>query len=204
MSEHDFEPIRGLPGQLPPGERIIWQGAPQWRPFLRHALLSRWIAGYFGVLGLVAVASGSISGAIATIVSGLIAQGLLAAFAILVARTSVYTLTDRRLVLRIGVALSACINLPLALIGSVDLREQGEGSGDIALTLIGRHRLGYAALWPHVRPLGLTAPRPMLRALPDVAHVGALLAQACAALPGTRIAPADVSGVRQPLHGVAA
>lgn len=26
--EHDFEAVRGLPGALPQGERIVWQGPP--------------------------------------------------------------------------------------------------------------------------------------------------------------------------------
>ncbi|MFT6571624.1 MAG: hypothetical protein ACJAWY_003349, partial [Sphingomonas echinoides] len=28
MTEHDYEPIPGLPGLLPKDERILWQGAP--------------------------------------------------------------------------------------------------------------------------------------------------------------------------------
>ena len=34
MENHDdfaFEPVRGLPAELPRGERLIWQGAPDWR-----------------------------------------------------------------------------------------------------------------------------------------------------------------------------
>ena len=26
--EHDYEPVRGLPGPLPAGEQLIWQGSP--------------------------------------------------------------------------------------------------------------------------------------------------------------------------------
>ncbi|MEY3475503.1 MAG: hypothetical protein RL087_1961, partial [Pseudomonadota bacterium] len=29
--EHEFEAAPGLPAPLPVGERILWQGAPQWR-----------------------------------------------------------------------------------------------------------------------------------------------------------------------------
>ena len=31
MSEYDHEPVRGLPGVLPSGEALLWQGAPEWR-----------------------------------------------------------------------------------------------------------------------------------------------------------------------------
>ena len=50
MIEHEYEPIRGLPGQLPPGETITWQGAPEWRALARRAFGTRIVAGYFAVL----------------------------------------------------------------------------------------------------------------------------------------------------------
>ena len=48
MSEHDFEPIRGLPGPLPEGETILWQGAPDWRVLAVQAFHVRAVAIYFG------------------------------------------------------------------------------------------------------------------------------------------------------------
>jgi hypothetical protein len=182
MIEYDHEPIRGLPGDLPEGERILWQGAPDWRVFARNALYTRWIAGYFAVLALAAAGTGSLFGLAATIASGAIGVGLLTIFARLVAKTTVYTLTNRRVVLRIGVALNKCINLPLAQIGSADLRPQANGHGDIALSLIGAHRLGYAMLWPHARPLRFGKPEPMLRAIPEAEKVAGMLARASAAI----------------------
>lgn len=181
MTEYDHEPVRGLPGDLPPGEEILWQAAPDWRTFARSALHSRGLALYFAALALWSLASGNMIGTAAIVIAGLAAQALLVLFAVLVARTTVYTLTNRRLVLRIGVALNACINLPLSLIGAADLRPRGADHGDIALTLVGRHRLGYAILWPHVRPFRLTRPQPMLRALPGAARLADALARACAA-----------------------
>ncbi|MEM8694708.1 MAG: photosynthetic complex putative assembly protein PuhB [Pseudomonadota bacterium] len=182
MSEYDHEPIRGLPGYLPEGEEIIWQGAPDWLVLARTAFHTRLIGVYFMLLIALGIASGSVTGAVATGIAGLLAIGLLMLFAWLVARTTVYTLTNRRVVLRIGVALNKCINLPLTLIGAADLSERGGGHGDIALALTGAHRLGYAMLWPHARPWKFSDPQPMLRALPDAARVASLLAQASAAV----------------------
>ena len=113
MIEYDHEPIRGLPGDLPEGERILWQGAPDAAAFARSALFNRWIGGYFAVLAFIALASGSLFGLAATAITGALALALLAVFARLVAKTTVYTLTDRRIVLRVGIALNKCINLPL-------------------------------------------------------------------------------------------
>lgn len=182
MREHDIEPIRGLPGDLPPGEAILWQGAPDALVFARSALGARWIGGYFAVLVAWAMVGGTPLGALLTAGFGLLALGLAYGFALLVARSTVYTITNRRVVLRIGVALSKCINLPLVKLGGADLRNLGAGYGDIALTLQGSSMLGYAMLWPHARPFRLAAPQPMLRALPDAANVAGILAKATAAI----------------------
>lgn len=191
MSEYDHEPIRGLPGDLPAGESILWQGSPDWRTFARSALHTRWVSGYFAALALLGLATGKLFGAGAAVIGGALTQGLLAVFAVAVARTTVYTITNRRVVLRIGVALNKCVNLPLALIGSADLRPQGGGHGDIALTLAGRHRLGFAMLWPHARPWRLGQPSPMLRALPDAEAAARVLTQACSA-----VVPNEAAAVR--------
>lgn len=182
VTEYEFEPVRGLPGALPAGERILWQGAPDWRVFARTALFTRWVALYFGVLAVIALVNGSMYGAGATLISGVILLGLLALFAYGVGRTTVYTITNRRVVLRIGVALNKCINLPLKMIASAQLRDHGREFGDIALDLAGKHRLGYAVLWPHARPFRIGKPQPMLRALPDAAKAAQILAEACNAV----------------------
>ncbi|QGN54598.1 photosynthetic complex putative assembly protein PuhB [Novosphingobium sp. Gsoil 351] len=182
MSEYDHEPVRGLPGNLPPGETIVWQGAPDWRVLARSALHTRLIAAYFAVCLTLALVNGSMLGVAFTVIGGALVVALLTGFAWAVARTTVYTLTNRRIVLRIGVALNTCINLPLGLIGSADLRERGHGFGDIALAPTASHRLGYVLLWPHARPFRLRSPQPMLRAVPDAAMVAQQLARACAAL----------------------
>ena len=45
--EHEWEAAPGLPSALPPGERILWQGAPDWRSLAVHAFHVRKIALYF-------------------------------------------------------------------------------------------------------------------------------------------------------------
>jgi hypothetical protein len=212
VTEHDYEPIPGLPGLLPPGERIVWQGAPDWRGLARHAYHTRAVTAYFGLLGgwaaIAAIARGirgpgDLSGVALTAMFGLIAVGLLRALAWGAARTTLYTLTNRRVVLRIGVAFPKCINLPLAMIGTVGLAVQNDRSGDIPLALTGERRLGYLALWPHARPWHLAAAQPMLRALPDAAQVASLIARACLEVqPGGQIAvpvvaAATATGLRQ-------
>ncbi len=202
MTEHEIEPIAGLPGQLPPGERILWQGSPEWRVLARSAFHTRGIAGYFGLLVAVSLAFGSITGVVMTAALGCVALGLLHLLARASARTTLYTLTNRRIVFRIGVAVPKCINLPLSQIASVDLACRADGTGDLPLTLLGSPRMGYLAFWPHVRPWTVGTPRPMLRAIPDAANVAALVARTClAANPGGQIAAVEVQ--TQPMPAMA-
>lgn len=191
--EHDFEPIRGLPGALPPGETILWQGAPHWAALAVHALHVRFVTLYFAALIVAQGVGAALSGdqranpaivlgeALWTGFAGLAAIGLLCLFAWLSARTSVYTITNRRIVLRVGVAISKAVNLPFAIIESAALRQHGAGVGDIPLRLKAPTRAGYFLLWPHVRPWRWSEPEPMLRAIPQAGAVAAILAQALAA-----------------------
>lgn len=192
--EHEFEAAPGLPEPLPAGERILWQGAPDWRTLAVEALHVRKIAVYFGVLmlwrGLGAAADGATM--IEAIVSASVLLGLaapaialLAGFAWLSARTTLYTLTDRRVVMRIGVVLSVTFNLPLRTIHTAALRSGRDGHGDIALTLAGPDRIAYLHLWPHARAWQLKRPQPLLRALPDATAVAERLADALAQTAGT-------------------
>ena len=38
MSHDDFEQVPGLPGPLPVGERVLWQGAPRWQALAGKAM----------------------------------------------------------------------------------------------------------------------------------------------------------------------
>ena len=179
----------GLPGQLPPGETILWQGAPDWHALARDAFHVRGVAAYFALLAIVAVVSGAPTGAGMTLAVGVAGVALLHVLAWATARATIYTLTNKRVVFRIGVALPKCINLPLGVIGAVDANVRKDGTGDLPLHVVGAQRLGYAGLWPHARPWRVAVPQPMLRALPDAASVGALIARTClAAHPEGRIA----------------
>lgn len=204
MTEYENEPIPGLPGLLPPGETIVWQGSPDWKVLARTAFHTRLVSGYFALLAawafVDALAGGAngftlsaLTGFGATVLAGVASVGLLHLIAWGSARTTIYTLTEKRIVLRIGIALPKCINLPLSAVASADLADRGAGFGDLSLTPSGSQRLGYLALWPHARAWELARPQPMLRALPTAAEVAALVARSCQALnPGTRRAVSSV------------
>jgi hypothetical protein len=199
VGEYDTEPVRGLPELLPPGEEILWQGAPSWRRLARSAFHTRKVAVYFSLLlawrlassllegeGLLAAAR--LAGPLALL--GLAAVALLAGMAWLNSRTTVYTITNERVVIRFGVALTLAVNLPFRSIRSAELRPYRDGSGDIPLAALGVDRLGFLMLWPHVRPWRFGRDvEPMLRAVPDAERVAATLARALAASAGPVPAP---------------
>ena len=55
--EHEFEAAHGLPEPLPAGERILWQGAPDWRTLAVQAMRVRTLAIYFALMLLWRVSS---------------------------------------------------------------------------------------------------------------------------------------------------
>ena len=175
MSEYSHEPSRGLPGVLPLDEKILWQSGPDWKNMALTALHIRLTIAYFTAIVIWLGTNGDATSAIAVSVLGISVVGLFALFAWGVGRTTVYTLTNKRLVLRIGVALNKCINLPLSEIKSANLKMLPSGHGNIVLDLKGAPRLGYIMLWPHVRSLRFVTPQPTLRAIPDAQAFAALL-----------------------------
>ena len=203
MTEYENEPVPGLPGLLPKGETILWQGSPNWRVLARTAFHTGAVAGYFAVLTAFATAAAvwqgvrsmtDLAGVGLTIGGAVVGVALLHLLAWAVARSTIYTLTDRRIVLRFGVALPKCINLPLGIIANVDLRQRAHGTGDLALKLNSEQRLGYAALWPHARAWHYSNPQPMMRAVPDIDRVATLMARACMSIQtGGRVVPIETA-----------
>ncbi|TPG58544.1 PH domain-containing protein [Roseomonas nepalensis] len=190
VREHEGEPIPGLPEALPTGEVILWQGAPEWRLLARRAFHLRGIAAYFAALAVfragAMISEGadglSVAGGVAmTLLLGAVPLAILAAVAVLSARSTLYTLTDRRLVMRVGIALPMTLNVPFGVVASAAARIQPDGMGDVVLAVLPPHRMSWVALWPHARPWCFARPEPMLRSLPDARTVAGLLSRALAA-----------------------
>ncbi len=187
MDHDDFqppEPIEGLPETPPEGEQILWQGKPNWLMLANEALMLRWVAVYFGFLaiwrGVVGAmnvdAERGVLAALWLIGIGALACGLIALIAWVMARAAVYTVTNRRIVLRIGAALTLALNLPYRWIGSADLQLRRNGHGTIALDLLGETRFSYLICWPHLRPWYMSKTQPALRCIPDAERVALMIA----------------------------
>lgn len=207
--EHEFEPQYGLPEALPAGERVLWQGSPDWRALAARAFHVRKLAVYFAALlalraAFVVTGGGSALDALRAVAwvapLPLLALGALLLLARWSARGAVYTITDRRVVMRIGIVLTVTFNLPYARIEGAALHVEADGSGDLPLTLADGERIAWLHLWPHARPWRLARPEPTLRCVPDARRVAQLLTQAWTQATGRRAAAATVPAGTRSAH----
>jgi Bacterial PH domain len=206
--EHEFEPQFGLPEKLPATEKILWQGQPLPSLMARRVFHLTVLAVYFAVMLVWRVVSqlhdgvawnDALRGTLVLALLAATALAMLGVLARLAAQTAVYTITDKRVVMRIGIVLTVTYNLPLRSIDAAHLLPLGQGRGEIALALRGDTRIAYLQLWPHARPWQLSKPQPMLRGLADAEAVSDLLVRAWTlanAQPARAQAPAAA-----PAHG---
>ena len=201
MSHDDFnfEPVKGLPENLPEGEHILWQGAPAPRLLAREALGIRWVAGYFTLLAVWRIGVSSTDASLTQAMghgipfalAGAVACLIIYGIAYMQAKSTVYTLTNKRVGMRIGAALTMTLNLPYTWIGTAKLDAKPSGHGTLAFELIGETRLSYLMTWPHVRPWYMARTQPALRCIPDAARVASMFAEAAE----TRINQPQVSRI---------
>lgn len=209
--DFDFEPVPGLPEALPPGERVLWSGEPKWTAIALDVFHVRALAFYAALIVLWRFAAslhdgvpllGAAGNALLIAVILGVGIGLMALLAYMTAKTTRYTITNKRVVMRIGIALTMSVNLPFRQVEKVDYRPTPFGTGAIAMTMEASGGLGYVVLWPHVRPLKLSRPQPMLRCVPSGERVARILGHAIVASRGEAATvhvtkrPAAAPGIR--------
>jgi hypothetical protein len=184
-----IEPIPGLPAHLPKGEALLWQGSPDWRVVALRVFHVRKIAFYFSLLILWQLGRGFL-GEIplreaipyVTVVAalGIIAIALFVGIAWGIERTTIYSITSKRVVMRIGVALPVTFNIPFSRMEGAAVQKSGK-AGDIALQLLKGEKIAYTVLWPHARPWHFSQPQPAFRGLADCDVPAKFLMEAFAA-----------------------
>jgi hypothetical protein len=182
-----------LPAPLPAGERVLWQGKPDFKGLAWRSFHIREVAIYFGLLLAWRVCSNWFQGmpaseiaisALWLIAPAVSAIAVLSGLAWLFRRAACYTITTKRVLFQFGVALPMTMNIPLSKIANAALKTYRDGSGDIPLAVLDNRRVSYLLLWPHIRPWRLRAPEPMMCALPDAAAVAAKLSAVLGGQPG--------------------
>jgi hypothetical protein len=179
--------LQGVEVPLPDDERVLWQGSPNRNQLAVHAFHVRKIAIYFaGLVVVSAVLARGDANPMASFMASapwLCAGGAIAALfayvvAALSARTTLYAITERRVVMKIGIALPVVLNIPLNIIDNVEIKARPDGYGDLSLRLANKSRVAFAILWPHARAWRVRYPEPLLRGVPNIHVVGAALRQA--------------------------
>jgi hypothetical protein len=189
MSEHEFEAVRGVPGDLPEGETVLWQGAPDWWILAIQAFKIHWIGAYFILLMMwrfiEKLMHGSdplkaFSDAYAVMPLALVAIAILSTLSWVNARSTVYTITTHRVIMRFGAALTKAINIPFRIIESASADVRSNGTGTVAVKLVQPNKIPLLLLWPHRRPKTFHHPEPAFRAIKDASTCAPILAQALA------------------------
>jgi hypothetical protein len=188
MSDHDFnfESQPGLPGPLPEGETLLWQGSPDTRALAREAFKINWILGYLLLIaawkGFAAFADGGLGLSVAVILPYLalafIGTGLVYLIARATARATIYSITSHRVILRIGAALQVTWTVPFTKVASASADIRLTGTGTIALDLTKGSQISYLALWPHLRPGFGHSVQPAFRCIPNAVQAARILSDA--------------------------
>ncbi len=189
MSHDDFafEPVPGLPKALPKGEQMLWQCAPGWRSLAWRGMYVRPVAFYFAAIMLwrfgEAMSGGGsvVAGAFYAaelLPAAVLAIAVLVGLAWIYAKSTLYTLTNKRVVIRSGVAMPMTVNIPYRLIDGASLSLRADGSGDLPLSIRPSAKVYSLALWPHLRPWNFGRPQPMLRGVAKAERVAGILTAA--------------------------
>lgn len=181
------EPIPGIPEALHADERIVWQGKPKALRLAVQTLHVRLIFVCFALftvwrLSTIVSRGGADQEAlyVALIASlaGVFGAGILIGLGVAMAQSTIYTITDKRIILRHGVTIRKYVNIPFEAVQTARLKVGRTHTGSIALATSDTTRVPYLHLWPHVRPWKLLRPETMMRAIPDVEHVADILCTA--------------------------
>ena len=165
-------------GTPAPNEKVLWKGRPSLGLLARTAFHAHTAGAYMAALAVIALVTGNTVAAMVVSGLGVVLVALLYVLAWANARSTLYILTDARLIMRIGVAIETRINIPLKQVKAAHFRQRGKGYGDIAFEVNGERLLSTLLLWPHVRPYHYAMPQPMLRAVPEAGHVAQMIAEA--------------------------
>jgi len=195
----EAETVPGSTAKLPEDETLLWSGRPSIRSLAVRVFHLRKILIYFALLlvwrawtsrGAADPMAHFAVGSLRLAAAAALAAGIVFGLAWLTRRHTRYTLTDRRVIFRIGAAFPKIVNVPLAEVEAAAAREHGDGSGDLALRPRSPDAVPYYLLWPHARPWTFDPPEPALRCVPEVGEVAGELRRALAAVgPSTRGTP---------------
>ena len=185
-ADDEFEAQYGLPENLPEDEKILWQGSPVFASLVNKVFFLRLLIVYFVFLLGFSLYWDFQKVAHSEALGNLLANFLLSGFCLaaltllahLTCSTAVYTLTNKRVVMRIGIVLTLTFNIPFKQILASDFKKHSDGSGDISFSIDPSTKIAFIHLWPHCRFKSFAHPEPALKCIENVGDVASLIHKA--------------------------
>jgi hypothetical protein len=170
---------------IPLEEKIYWTGKPNWKSFGYHAFGIKYFLIYFFVCALYAVSQIESSFSFERLlinytpylVSGTLAAMIIFLLAYFSARHTCYVITEKRIVIRTGVALVFLLNMPFKNILSIDMKVLAQGRGNLTFKVRSKKRIPFFSCWPSVKAGVFLEPVPAFRSIMDIEKVGQTISE---------------------------
>ena len=178
-----FEAPKNILDAIPNGESILWKGRPSLWGFSWNLFGLKWITLYLSMLSIVSVARFFASDFYTAFyvdflpffLSGIFASIILIGLAATQTYSTVYIITENRVIIKTGAALSFLISMPFKKIKEVNLQKRGASIGTISFELLSEKRVPYISCWPSVRPWKFKRTQPAFSCIGSVDEVATIL-----------------------------
>ena len=178
-----FEAPKNILDAIPNGESILWKGRPSLWGFSWNLFGLKWITLYLSILSIVSVARFFASDFYTAFyvdflpffLSGIFASIILIGLAATQTYSTVYIITENRVIIKTGAALSFLISMPFKKIKEVNLQKRGASIGTISFELLSEKRVPYISCWPSVRPWKFKRTQPAFSCIGSVDEVATVL-----------------------------
>ena len=155
-----FEAPKNILDAIPDGESILWKGKPSLWGFSWNLFGLKWIAAYLFILLMVSILRVFVSDFYTAFFvdflpffsSGVFASIILFGLAAVQTFSTVYVITEKRVIIKTGAALSFLISMPFKKIKGINLQKRRGSIGTISFELFSEKRVPYTSCWPSVRP----------------------------------------------------
>ena len=178
-----FEVHKNILDAIPEGESILWKGKPSFWGFSWYFFGLKLLAFYLIILSVVFAARLTVTDFFTAFVvdflpfllSGILASCILMALAKIQSQSSVYIITENRVIIKSGAALSFLISMPFKKIKAVNLQKRKGSLGTISFELNSGKRVPYISCWPSVRPWRFKKTEPAFSCIENVDEVATIL-----------------------------
>ena len=178
-----FEVHKNILDAIPEGESILWKGKPSFWGFSWYFFGLKLLAFYLIILSVVFAARLTVTDFFTAFVvdflpfllSGILTSCILMALAKIQSQSSLYIITENRVIIKSGAALSFLISMPFKKIKAVNLQKRKGSLGTISFELNSGKRVPYISCWPSVRPWRFKNTEPAFSCIENVDEVATIL-----------------------------